>query len=216
MEMYKSKNQIKKEMKKQKIEKFKENRRIKRKEKSKKKLKLHMVRNKTEYSIGIYVFNENNMLEKEYKSLSHQIGYIYGFNKNNYNPVDFYLINLEYISQYLPCEYKKWKYLSKINKEAIFLSPDAEEPLFQLEKDKIYLIGGIVDRNRCKKYVLNYSNQVNLPCKRLPIKEYVNLNCCHTLNIPTVFEILHTFIIYKDWEIAFKKCIPKRKIDQVL
>ena len=39
----------------------------------------------------------------------------------------------------------------------MYLTGDAEETITELEKDKIYIIGGIVDHNRLKSITLNQS-----------------------------------------------------------
>lgn len=248
---------------------------------NKRKLKKQIVQNKKTHSIGIYIFKDNIMTNKEIKSLCHQLYYIYGHNKNSYNPVDLYFINLDSVATYLPKEYFKWKvkmiqsldvnqkkvnfssgnmsYLNdeskykglennlndeenkdgifsarndnrsingdliraktdakiiEINKEIIFLSPDASEPLTSLSESEIYIIGGLVDRNHHKKYVLNFCIENKIKCKRLPIKEYLNLKCCHTMSVPVVFEILSCFGCTGDWKEAFEKCIPKRKMNK--
>ncbi|KAG0442409.1 tRNA (guanine(9)-N1)-methyltransferase [Dictyocoela muelleri] len=307
----------------------------------KKKPKKQIVQNKKRFSIGIFIFNDKIMTNKELKSLSHQIYYIYGYNKNSYNPVNLYFLNLDCIDQYLPKDYLKWKvekynidtfnddfinkgkltgndnitdddklinkskltdnhnitdnhklinkskltdndnitdnhklinkgkltdndnitdddklinkgkltdndnitdddklinkYLGNFdfineynkfdksishipkmqnldNKEIIFLSPDAPEPLKTLKENEIYIIGGLVDRNRRKNYVLNYCIENNIKCRRLPIKENININCCCTMSIPVVFEILSCFGHIGDWKVVLENCIPKRKI----
>ena len=46
-------------------------------------------------------------------------------------------------------------YLEKYDKEKIvYLTADAEEEITEIEEDKVYVIGGLVDHNRIKKGTL--------------------------------------------------------------
>jgi Trm5-related predicted tRNA methylase len=49
------------------------------------------------------------------------------------------------------------------------LSPDAPEPLSQLDSSTVYCIGGIVDRTVCKGITLGWASEQGVAVKRLPV-----------------------------------------------
>lgn len=55
--------------------------------------------------------------------------------------------------------------------KAIMLSPDATEVLEDINKDLVYIIGGLVDRTRKKNLTLMKAQEKNLLAMRLPIEE---------------------------------------------
>lgn len=50
--------------------------------------------------------------------------------------------------------------------QIVYLSADAEETLTELKKDEIYIIGGIVDRNRYKFLTLNKAERLGIRCAK--------------------------------------------------
>ena len=53
----------------------------------------------------------------------------------------------------------------------IMLSPDASQTIEDINKDFVYIIGGLVDRTRKKAISLNRANEKQIPAMRLPIEE---------------------------------------------
>lgn len=72
----------------------------------------------------------------------------------------------------------------------VILSPDATETLETLENDKIYVIGGIVDRTVRKAATLTTAQQIGAQTRRLPLKEHLGSLVTHVLNVDHVFRIL--------------------------
>ena len=102
------------------------------------------------------------MTEKEITSLAAQIVRCYAANRRVLQPFTFTISSFggkleEKFKQSHP-DYQKFDielvtepYLSKYTKEElVYLSADAEETFEEMDKDKIYIIGGLVDRNRHK------------------------------------------------------------------
>ncbi|KAK9816432.1 hypothetical protein WJX72_000139 [[Myrmecia] bisecta] len=103
--------------------------------------------------------------------------------------------------------------------KVVVLSPDAEEALEALEDDKVYCIGGIVDRTPKKFVTQQFAERAKLGCKRLPIAEYPDLfhepggshSKRHILNINDVLLALLEFRRTGDWRVALDAAIPHRK-----
>ncbi|WVR05680.1 hypothetical protein IAU60_002702 [Kwoniella sp. DSM 27419] len=94
----------------------------------------------------------------------------------------------------------------------VYLSADAEEELSTLSEDEVYIIGGIVDRNRYKNLCQNKADILGLRTARLPIGTFLaNMPTRKVLTVNQVFEILVQYIAMGDWRTAFEAVIPQRK-----
>lgn len=192
----------------------------------------------------------NCMDKKEKQSLIVQLTLCYILNKKNKKKINFYITKLDeeindilrknnadkWMVHYTDKSFYLIDELVNLKKEFVYLSPDAEEDLLDVSEDKIYIIGGLVDRsvikNRSMIRVNNIKNnendgenandnggkrEINIVAKRLPLQKYVeNLNN-HILNINTVVEILSLYMDMdedkKDWKKAIETALPKRKMD---
>eukprot|EP00300_Choanocystis_sp_HF-7_P042878 c9547_g1_i2.p1 GENE.c9547_g1_i2~~c9547_g1_i2.p1 ORF type:complete len:238 (-),score=70.55 c9547_g1_i2:24-737(-) len=86
--------------------------------------------------------------------------------------------------------------------EIIYLTPDADEVLQILESNKVYVIGGIVDRSVRKETSIKVAQTHSLRTARLPTK--------HVLNIDTVIKTLAVFQECQDWSAAMRQSVPLR------
>ncbi|KAK8865705.1 hypothetical protein IAR55_000850 [Kwoniella newhampshirensis] len=94
----------------------------------------------------------------------------------------------------------------------VYLSADAEEELSTLSEDEVYIIGGIVDRNRYKNLCQDKAEKLAIRTARLPIGTYLaNLPTRKVLTVNQVFEILLQYLNLQDWAAAFEAVIPQRK-----
>uniref|UniRef100_A0A804U9Y7 tRNA (guanine(9)-N(1))-methyltransferase n=1 Tax=Zea mays TaxID=4577 RepID=A0A804U9Y7_MAIZE len=91
------------------------------------------------------------------------------------------------------------------------LSPDAETVLDDLDMSKIYIIGGLVDRNRWKGITLKKSAEQGIQSAKLPIGNYLKMSSSQVLTVNQVFEIMLKFVETRDWKTAFFHVIPQRK-----
>ena len=179
------------------------------------------------------------MDQKEQKSLAAQLALSYAVNKHNINKINFYFTNMtqDLMSILNKNDANKWKVhfhenpfylideLINLKKEFVYLTPDAEEELEDVSKDKIYIIGGIVDRSVIKNLsmnrVLSLKNENNcdikIVTKKLPLLKYIKDLKNIVLNINTVVEILSLYADMekdkKDWKSVLETALPKRKLD---
>lgn len=195
--------------------------------------------------ICIEIHNFRMMKEGELKSLGFQIKLIYADNQNRTHKSHLIIANYHQIENYLIKNHINWNihfvnnsildYLLNTSVEempfalmnsltihneikdcCIYLSSDAEEELEKLEEDKIYIIGGLVDRNRHKDYIRGYAMNLGIRSYKLPIRKYLKLNSSTVLTTNQIFTILMDFHETMDWKEALLKNIPKRKILEII
>ena len=186
--------------------------------------------------------NYNSYMDwKEQKSLVAQLSLCYSINKHNKKKINFYFSNMtqDLMNNLNKNGAEKWKVhyhnspfylieeLIKLNKEFVYLTPDAEEELENVSEDKIYIIGGIVDRSVIKNLSLNRinnlkndndCNKINIVSRKLPLLKYIKDLKNIVLNINTVVEILSLYNDLeedkKDWKNVFENVLPKRKFEK--
>ncbi|TXT13563.1 hypothetical protein VHUM_00930 [Vanrija humicola] len=94
----------------------------------------------------------------------------------------------------------------------VYLSADADEELTRLAEDEVYVLGGIVDRNRHKMLCQNKADKLNIRTARLPIGTFIeNLPTRKVLTVNQVYSILVQYVALQDWAAAFEAVIPQRK-----
>ena len=178
------------------------------------------------------------MDSKEQKSLTAQLALCYNINKHNKKKINFYFTNMtkDLMEQLNKNDAQKWKVhysnspfyliddLIKLKKEFVYLSPDAEEELDDVSEDKIYIIGGIVDRTVIQNLSMNRVNGIKndnncgikIVTKKLPLLKYIKDVKNTVLNINTVVEILSLYADMdkdkKDWKSVLEQALPKRKL----
>ncbi|KAK2194951.1 bifunctional tRNA methyltransferase TRMD-TRM10-type domain/tRNA (guanine(9)-N(1))-methyltransferase TRM10-TRM10A/tRNA (guanine-N1-)-methyltransferase [Babesia duncani] len=162
--------------------------------------------------------------EKEIKSLANQIAQAYGFNQRAEYPMNLIICGIEKDGALDKClskmsgienwqcriDYRKLEHMFNPD-HLVYLSADSNEVLYNLSPCETYVIGGIVDRNRLKGITRSKARNLNIQCKRLAIKEHVNLSKSHILSTSAVFHALVLFHSFKDWTKALESAIPKRK-----
>jgi tRNA (guanine9-N1)-methyltransferase len=97
--------------------------------------------------------------------------------------------------------------------KVVYLTSDSETTLSVLENDKIYVIGGIVDRNRLKRITMDRANAIGVKTAKLPIDEHLShMPSTRVLTTNHVFELL---LKYKEhngcWKKALADVLPIRK-----
>ncbi|KAF0712399.1 hypothetical protein AaE_012035, partial [Aphanomyces astaci] len=94
--------------------------------------------------------------------------------------------------------------------DLVFLTPDSPNLLSTLDRSKVYVIGGIVDRSRVKGRSLQAATALGVETARLPIQEFVpDRHTDHILNVNTVVEILASIQAGNDWPTTLAECLPK-------
>ncbi|KAK1232103.1 tRNA (guanine(9)-N(1))-methyltransferase [Marasmius sp. AFHP31] len=205
-------------------------------QRAKKRRKLEPFGGKVVVDLGF----DEKMSEKEVSSLTSQLAYTYSGNRNASFPFELIYTSLsgrthERLEAMNDAAYKRWSHTewwnegyeklwteatlsedgsqtSNIKGKVVYLTADSDEELAELKADEIYIIGGIVDRNRYKALCLNKAKEAGVRTARLPIGRYISsLPTRKVLTVNQVFEIMLKWVETKSWEEAFYSIIPKRK-----
>uniref|UniRef100_A0A663FG76 tRNA methyltransferase 10 homolog B n=1 Tax=Aquila chrysaetos chrysaetos TaxID=223781 RepID=A0A663FG76_AQUCH len=171
------------------------------------------------------------MTRKETSRLASQIRRLYGANRRAEKP--FWLCLTEFVvgsliyeecfrmndgfSNYL-MDTTEESYLDLFPLDAIvYLTPDSENVLEDIDPNKVYVLGGLVDESIHKKLTLQRAREQSLQTARLPIREYmvktVNTKNYHseTLAINQVFDVLSTYYETRSWPAALKAGVSSGK-----
>jgi tRNA (guanine9-N1)-methyltransferase len=95
--------------------------------------------------------------------------------------------------------------------EIIYLSSESDNVLTHLKPNSIYIIGGLVDKNRHKGICHKRAVARGIKTAKLPIKEYLEMRDRQVLVTNHVLEILLKWMEFGDWGKAFMEVMPKRK-----
>ncbi|KAI8524892.1 hypothetical protein RHMOL_Rhmol13G0184800 [Rhododendron molle] len=93
----------------------------------------------------------------------------------------------------------------------VYLTADSENILEELDPRKIYIVGGLVDRNRWKGITMKKAEEQGIQTAKLPIGNYLKMSGSKVLTVNQVIEILLKFLETRDWKTSFFKVIPQRK-----
>ncbi|NWV59565.1 TM10B methyltransferase, partial [Malurus elegans] len=99
----------------------------------------------------------------------------------------------------------------------VYLTPDSENVLEDIDPDKVYVLGGLVDESIHKQLTLRRAQEQSLRTARLPIREYMvktpNSRNYHseTLAINQVFDILSTYYETRSWPAALRAGVSSGK-----
>ncbi|KAK9267437.1 hypothetical protein L1049_009863 [Liquidambar formosana] len=164
------------------------------------------------------------MSPNEIHSLVQQIMYCYAVNGRSTSPGHLWLTGcngeIESQLQRLP-GFDKW-IIEKENRSYIealqahkdnlvYLTADAETMLDELDPNKLYIVGGLVDRNRWKGITMKKANDQGIQTAKLPIGNYLKMSSSQVLTVNQVIEILLKFLETRDWKASFFQVIPQRK-----
>ncbi|KAF4757290.1 hypothetical protein FOZ63_017341, partial [Perkinsus olseni] len=151
----------------------------------------------------------DQMQDKEITSLAKQLQLAYNtLKRSEKSCVQFHLVGVDSAleTRLEPQGYENWKvHIDKgpywdtfSGRDIVVLTPDATEDLETVEKDKVYVIGGLVDRTIAKNETFSQANRLSpapaaggsIVMRKLPVREYLPHVTLPVLNINTVVEIL--------------------------
>ena len=170
------------------------------------------------------------MEEKEKKSMAYQLGICYSANCKAVVPAQIHVTGLgsgmggvvrkvcsgvEHWAVHMSDEtYLESPALikdAKTKDRIVYLTADSEHELADFKDDEVYVIGGIVDRNRYKNLTLNKANEQGIRHARLPIRDHLKMSGTHVLTVNQTLDIVHAQLELRDWDKAMDRAVPMRK-----
>jgi tRNA (guanine9-N1)-methyltransferase len=174
---------------------------------------------------------EKDMVPKEINSLAIQLRYIYSANKKSKLPLSLVFSDVDQEGKMIGhlknvSGFEEWEsYGLTIStlpieqvfqerlRDLVYLTSDAPTVLDKLDSGKVYVIGGIVDRNRLRGATVERANKLNITTRRLPISEHLKsmastkvLTCKHVFDL-----LLEVRDNNGDWRNALVEILPSRK-----
>lgn len=182
------------------------------------KLKHNLVKNNCEKWIG-FKFIEEGKYENIKEFIKKEFNKDNNTHNNNFNDKELTNDNDLTLNSDAKLDLKNenfYDYDEIINNEnLIYLTGDSENEINDLTSNKVYIIGGLVDRNKLKLITYNKANEIGISHARLPIGDFLSLKTSKILATNHVFGILSYFTNKKnDWKESFISVIPKRKIEE--
>ncbi|PXF43893.1 tRNA (guanine(9)-N1)-methyltransferase [Gracilariopsis chorda] len=187
-----------------------------------------VLENHTKYNVCIDLGWNEQMFDKERKSLARQLAYSYSALRKaveeGLTPVHLSIVGVDdVIRPALSCAAQGWdtwpvvlseKGLVEVydKKRLVYLTHDAEDVLETLDPSDVYVIGGLVDRNRLKGVTRQKADALSLRSARLNLNE--NISIQHGTPVLTVnhcVEILLHTANGLSWKDAYLKVLPLRK-----
>ncbi|RZB54420.1 tRNA methyltransferase 10 -like A [Asbolus verrucosus] len=161
------------------------------------------------------------MIDKDMAKTIKQILRVYTENRRAEAPMQLYLTSFKGRNKNEMAKhhgYENWDinfysedYIDIFPKEKlIYLSSESDNVITELEQDKVYIIGGLVDHNFHKGVCYKKALEQGIAHGQLPITEYFWLNHRKVLTINQVFEILLRVSEGKTFKEAFEIILPKR------
>lgn len=171
--------------------------------------------------VAIDLSLEAHMTDKEKVKCRKQIQRCYSLNRRSPAPVQLYLTGLAASFKDSPSMhgFEKWDvhtwngdHLSCFGREnVVYLSSESDNELHELEEDKAYIIGGLVDHNRNKGLCHRLAEEQGIRHARLPIGNCLVMKTRQVLTIDQVFAILLRASRGQPWTEALLEVIPQRK-----
>ncbi|KAF2084501.1 hypothetical protein K490DRAFT_15289, partial [Saccharata proteae CBS 121410] len=99
--------------------------------------------------------------------------------------------------------------------EVIYLSSEGDETLHELKPHGVYIIGGLVDKNRHKGICHKRAVERGIRTAKLPIGDFLEMSSRKVLAVNHVNQIMLKWLECGDWGEAFLEVMPKRKGGQL-
>lgn len=192
---------------------------------SRKELKSNKIsKNPADISVAIDLSFDDLMLDKDLSSCASQLLRVYTINRRAKRPIPVHFTGLNEEGKF----YKKlqknegWKnwdviphkegFLELFDKDKIiYLTSESETVLNKLEKDAVYIIGGLVDHNHHKWLTHEIAQKANIRTARLPLSEHLDIKTRSVLTINQVFDIILGISEGRSWKEVLMEVMPPRK-----
>ena len=177
-----------------------------------------------EISVAIDLSFDDLMLDKDLGSCASQLLRVYTNNRRANRPIPVHFTGLKeggklYEKMERNDGWKNWdvvthreSFMELFDKEKIiYLTSDSETVLETLEKDAVYVIGGLVDHNHHKFLTQELALKNCIRSARLPLSEYLIIKTRTVLTINQVFDIILGISEGLPWKEVLMNTLPQRK-----
>lgn len=188
----------------------------------------NVIKNETRFSVCIDLGWNQHLFEKERKSLARQLAYSYSALRKcvegGMTPLALSITGIDDIMKpvltFVTQGWESWPVVLTEKgliehhdvEKLIYLTHDADEVLQTLDPDIVYVVGGIVDRNRLHCATMNKAARLGIRTARLNLDANISLQ--HGTPVLTVnhcVEILVHVANGKSWKEAYTNVLPVRK-----
>mmetsp|Transcript_18121 Transcript_18121/g.37441 ORF Transcript_18121/g.37441 Transcript_18121/m.37441 type:complete len:274 (+) Transcript_18121:112-933(+) len=194
-----------------------------------------MVQASSSFQVCLDCSFEDQMTAKEINSLASQLRYCYASNRRSPMPcylsatsvVGETLQHLENVAGFSEWSHKAFtctgepleKHFQSKLSSVVYLTSDSENVLETLSPETVYVIGGIVDRNRLKRAAIERAEALGVQTAKLPLDSHLQemqttkvLTCNHVFDIIMKYkEIVCGGSSQQPWRQALMDVLPNRK-----
>ncbi|XP_019558492.2 tRNA methyltransferase 10 homolog A [Aedes albopictus] len=186
-------------------------------------------RNKIDYSksditIAVDLSFDEMMIDKDVAKCVKQLLRIYTMNRRSEKPIPLHFTGIRpggAVEKHLKRNdgYQHWdvkfsgeSFVDLFDRDKlVYLSSESDNVLTTLEKDHVYVIGGLVDHNQYKGHCHGLASEMGIRHARLPLSEHIVIKTRTILTINQVFEILMKVQLGKPWQETLLEVLPMRK-----
>ncbi|KAJ6638578.1 Farnesol dehydrogenase, partial [Pseudolycoriella hygida] len=176
------------------------------------------------YTVAVDLDFDDLMSDRDICKCAKQLLWVYTINRKSPMPLHLHYTGLKpggAIQQTLQRNdgYQNWdikitenSFMTTFNPEKIvYLTSDSDNVLTELDKESVYIIGGLVDHNHHKGLCLKRAEEKGLRTARLPLAEHISIKTRAVLTIVHVFDILLKVSQGQSWQNALIDVLPSRK-----
>lgn len=180
--------------------------------------------NPADISVAIDLSFDDLMIDKDLSSCASQLLRVYTNNRRAKRPIPVHFTGLNedgklYEKLQKNEGWKNWDiiphkegFMELFDKDKIiYLTSESETVLDTLEKDAIYIIGGLVDHNHHKCLTHELAQKANIRTARLPLSEHLIIKTRSVLTINQVFDIILGVSEGQSWKEVLMNVMPQRK-----
>ncbi|KAJ2836490.1 tRNA (guanine(9)-N(1))-methyltransferase [Coemansia sp. 'formosensis'] len=183
---------------------------------------------RTNQRIVIDMDFDDKMDDREIKSMCAQVQRCYAANRQAARYVDLHITQLHgrcrqrfdsalaqhtgWSPEHVKLDDKEYPELFPAE-DLVYLTADSPNVIESLDESKVYIIGGLVDKNRYPRLTLDKAEKQGIAHAQLPIGQYVQMSTRKIMTVNQIFEMLLRFIDVPDWKAAFLDVIPARKLE---
>ncbi|KAL2629764.1 hypothetical protein R1flu_014450 [Riccia fluitans] len=95
--------------------------------------------------------------------------------------------------------------------DLVYLTADSPNLLEEIDPSKIYIIGGLVDRNRHKSITLKKAEEQGIATAKIPVGDHLKMRGSQVLTVNQVMELMLGFQSHKDWKRTLNLVVPLRR-----